>query len=187
MTLSSFSLEADGFLMFKGQNVDPDLRGGLEPDPALRPRGEAARGPDFWAMGSRPRAAPPRGSSAGSGSWAMIPSQIGMFRQEARSWGQDLPSRGGGPSHLRVWKSGPRAAPPRRSSAGSGSKSSLILRCALSQQEYLHIFWPGVDIANVRIHSFLYLFSDSVCLLRLHPLPACFFPPRPPPCSQWSR
>ena len=88
---------------------------------------------------SGPRAAPPRGSSAGSGSWAMIPSQIGMFRQEARSWGEDLPSRGGGPSHPRVWKSGPRAAPPRRTSVGSGSKSSLIMRCPESARVLTYI------------------------------------------------
>ena len=144
--------------MFSTQNFDLDLRRCLDPDPALRPRGEAARGPDFWAMGSGPRAAPPRGSSAGSGSWAMIPSQIGMFRQEARSWGQDLPSRGGGPSHPRVLESGHRAVPPRRSSAGSGSKSSLILRCTWSQQVYIHNELDSdlrVDIGNVRIHFFL--------------------------------
>ena len=53
--------------------------------------------------------------------------------------GQELPAKGDAPSRLRVLTSGAHAALWRAAST-SGSKSSLILRCALSQQEYLHIF-----------------------------------------------
>ena len=91
-------------------------------------------------FGSGPRAAPRRGSSAGSGSNARIPSQIGVFRQEARFCGSGSSFQRWWSSHLRVLKSGTRAAPRGGSSAGSESKSSLILRCALDQQEHIHIF-----------------------------------------------
>ena len=52
------------------------------------------------------------------------------------AWRELVTPKIGGPSHLRVLKSGAHAAPLWGSSAGSGSKSSLILCFDLDPQEY---------------------------------------------------